>query len=75
MLKFIWDDTKRERNLKVHGYDFADAEHFDWDNADIGETYSSRTGRRRLAATGFFGDEIIRSSFRPSARRVTPSSA
>ncbi len=26
MLKFVWDENKRQKNLKKHGLDFADAE-------------------------------------------------
>lgn len=65
MIRLIWDESKWDRNRRVHGYDFEDAYDFAWDDALIVETYPSKTGRRRLRATGLLGDVLVTIIFSP----------
>ncbi len=34
-MKIIWDEPKRLANIEKHGFDFADIDGFDWENAII----------------------------------------
>jgi uncharacterized DUF497 family protein len=65
MIRLIWDESKRDRNHQLHGYRFEDAYDFDWDDALIIAAYPSRTGRRRLRATGWLGDTLVTIIFSP----------
>lgn len=65
MRGFEWDEVKRDSNLELHGLDFADAHLFEWEGAHISQTYASRTGRRRLQATGLFFGQVITIVFSP----------
>jgi uncharacterized DUF497 family protein len=51
-MRFVWDDSKRQRDLEIHRMDFEDVYEFDWERAQVTPTYPSRTGRPRLIATG-----------------------
>jgi uncharacterized DUF497 family protein len=51
-MKIVWDEPKRQRNVESHGFDFADAVRFDWNNAVVKPSYASARGRARFAATG-----------------------
>lgn len=31
-MEFEWDEAKRQSNLRKHGLDFAEVDHFDWDD-------------------------------------------
>jgi uncharacterized DUF497 family protein len=59
MRHLIWDDRKRDRNLRVHGFDFEDAYDFEWTQADISQTYPSKTGTLRFLATGRLGGRMV----------------
>ena len=52
MYEYEWDEKKRERALRVHGVDFADAERFDWDSADIREDTRQDYGETRFLSIG-----------------------
>lgn len=65
MNEFQWDDSKRQSNLELHGFDFADVYLFEWDEADISPTYPSRTGRSRLQATGLLFNDLVTIVFSP----------
>lgn len=50
-MRLVWDEAKRLANLDKHGFDFADAIFFGWEDAMIVRTHS-----RRLKAIGRFED-------------------
>ena len=78
---FVWDEAKRESNLRKHGLDFRDA-HFVYDNPDKCTYESSRQGERRSLDLAFAvvkglllalvyterGDDVRVISFRPASR-------
>ncbi len=64
-MRLVWDESKRERNLRVHGFDFEAAYDFWWDDALIVATYAGKGGRRRLRATGQLGDRLVTIVFSP----------
>ena len=78
---FVWDEAKRESNLRKHGLDFRDA-HLVYDNPDKCTYESSRAGERRLMDIAFAvvrglllalvytnrGDDVRVISFRPASR-------
>ena len=65
MLKFVWDERKRLRNHALHGFDFADAADFGWEDADVRVSYPSRLGRARFVATGPLGSRLVTIVFSP----------
>ena len=78
---FVWDETKRQSNLKKHGLDFKDA-HLVYDNPDKYTYDSSREGEHRLMDVALAvihgkllaliytgrGDDVRVISFRPASR-------
>lgn len=58
-MQFIWDETKRKTNLRIHQMDFEDVYDFEWETARIAPTYPSRTGRKRQLATGWLRGEMV----------------
>ena len=78
---FVWDEAKRESNLKKHGLDFSDA-HLVYDNPDKCTYKSNREGERRWMDMAFAvvkgqllvlvyterGDDVRVISFRPASR-------
>jgi hypothetical protein len=78
---FVWDDTKRESNLRKHGLDFRDA-HLVYDNPEKCTYDSSRIGELRLMDVAMAvihgrllalvyterGDDVRVISFRPASR-------
>ncbi|WP_332305738.1 BrnT family toxin [Rhizobium sp. GR12] len=54
-MKIIWDEPKRLANIKKHGFDFADIDGFDWENAII-EKSLTEPGSSRFKAIGYFQD-------------------
>jgi uncharacterized DUF497 family protein len=78
---FVWDEAKRESNLRKHGLDFRDA-HLVYDNPDKCTYDSSRQGERRSLDLAFAvvkglllalvyterGDDVRVISFRPASR-------
>jgi uncharacterized DUF497 family protein len=59
LMKFTWYESKRQANLKKHGFDFADAQQvFDGpvmtveDDRDYG-------GEQRFNSTGFLGVRVV----------------
>ena len=69
---FDWDEAKRQANLAKHGVDFADADNFDWMNADVGEDERFPYGEPRLVATGPIGTRlhVLIFTVRGGARRI-----
>ena len=77
----VWDEAKRESNLRKHGLDFRDA-HLVYDNPEKCTYASSRAGEPRLMDLAFAvvrgrllalvyskrGDDIRVISFRPASR-------
>ena len=78
---FVWDEAKRESNLRKHGLDFRDA-HLVYENPDKCTYDSSREGERRWMDIAFAvvkgrlltlvyterGDDVRVISFRPASR-------
>jgi uncharacterized DUF497 family protein len=78
---FVWDETKRQSNLKKHGLDFRDA-HLVYDNPDKCTYDSSRAGEHRLMDVALAvikgrlltlvyterGEDVRVISFRPASR-------
>ena len=78
---FVWDEAKRESNLRKHGLDFRDA-HLVYENPDKCTYDSSRAGERRWMDIAFAvvkgrllalvyterGDDVRVISFRPASR-------
>jgi uncharacterized DUF497 family protein len=60
MFRFVWDEIKRQKNITLHGLDFAVvAENFDFLNALIEPSYPSQSGRARFTAIGPLEDDLI----------------
>jgi hypothetical protein len=78
---FVWDEAKRESNLRKHGLDFRDA-HLVYENPDKCTYDSSREGERRWMDIAFAvvkgrllalvyterGEDVRVISFRPASR-------
>jgi len=64
-MKIVWDESKRQRNIESHGFDFADIVRFDWNDALVKPSYASAKGRARFAATGFLEDDLTTIVFSP----------
>lgn len=78
---FVWDEAKRESNLRKHGLDFRDA-HLVYENPEKCTYDSSRKGERRWMDIAFAvvkgrllalvyterGDDVRVISFRPASR-------
>ena len=58
-MRFIWDEAKRQANLKKHGVDFTDAERVFADStftfADDREDY----GEQRWVTLGLLGVQVV----------------
>lgn len=54
-MKIIWDEPKRLANIEKHGFDFADIDGFDWENAII-EKSLTEAESSRFKAIGYFRD-------------------
>ena len=54
MRMITWDETKRRRNLKDHGIDFADLEDFFGRNLLTREDLRDAYGERRYQSVGMF---------------------
>lgn len=52
-MEYVWDETKRQTNLRVHRLDFETIRRFEWRTAIFRPTYSSEYGNRRFMAIGF----------------------
>jgi len=78
---FLWDETKRDSNLRKHGLDFKDT-YLVYDNPEKCTYESSRAGEHRLMDLAFAvvrgrllalvytkrGDDVRVISFRPASR-------
>jgi len=83
MVRFVWDEIKRQRNIDLHGLDFAvAAAEFNFKDALIEPSYPGKDGRHRFLAIGPLGDDLTSLvfsrlgneaiaiiSFRPASRR------
>ncbi|TNM65891.1 BrnT family toxin [Aliirhizobium smilacinae] len=59
MVRFVWDEIKRQKNIALHGLDFAvAAAEFDFKEALIEPGYPGRDGRHRFMAIGPLGDDL-----------------
>jgi uncharacterized DUF497 family protein len=58
-MKIVWDEPKRQANLATHGFDLADAELLDWDDAVVIPGHAAKDGRARFRAIGQLGDELV----------------
>jgi uncharacterized DUF497 family protein len=66
MVTFVWDDIKRQRNISLHGLDFATAaEKFQFLDALIEPSHPARDGRPRFTAIGPLDDDLITIVFSP----------
>ena len=52
IIRLEWDEAKRAANLAKHGVDFALAETFDFESAQIGHDERRDNGERRFMALG-----------------------
>jgi len=58
-MKFTWHEPKRSKNLKKHGFDFADAKQvFDGPTITV-EDVRDYNGEQRFNTTGFLGTVIV----------------
>ena len=48
--RYEWDESKRELNRRKHGFDFADLDRFEFDEAMISEDRFARYGEVRFLA-------------------------
>jgi uncharacterized DUF497 family protein len=64
-MEFVWDEPKRIANLAKHGFDFSDAENFDWRSAVVRPAKANRH-----AAIGFLRLEMVSVIFRPLGREA-----
>jgi uncharacterized DUF497 family protein len=64
-MKIVWDEAKRQRNIKVHGYDLAGSVDFEWADALMIQSYPSARGRPRFTATGFLKEDLVTLVFSP----------
>lgn len=55
-MDYEWDETKRQRNVSVHGVDFKDIEQWDWEGSLIAP--DPRFAEERYAALGLIGDRL-----------------
>ena len=67
---YEWDETKRSINYGKHRLDFADVQHFDWDNATIEP--SDRRGEARFVAYGYLGNRmyVVVFTWRGGVKRI-----
>jgi uncharacterized DUF497 family protein len=49
---YEWDETKREKNLAIHGVDFSAIELFDWEDAIVEMDKGRSYDETRYAALG-----------------------
>lgn len=49
---FEWDEAKHERNMALHGLDFADVAEFDWTTALLKRDERQEYGEPRYIAVG-----------------------
>ncbi|UHC20464.1 BrnT family toxin (plasmid) [Methylobacterium currus] len=69
-MRIVWDEPKRQRNLRPepegHGLDFADVEDgFDFGSAQVTPTKPGRDGRRRYRALGYLDRRLCALFFSP----------
>lgn len=65
-MKFVWDEVKRQANLRKRGLDFADLEDgFEWDDMLVAPTYPGRDGRVRFIAVAMMGTTLTSVIFAP----------
>lgn len=57
-MKIIWDEPKRLANIEKHGFDFADIDGFDWENAIIEKSLAG-SGSSRFKAIGHFRNGTV----------------
>jgi uncharacterized DUF497 family protein len=69
-MRIVWDEPKRQQNIKDHGFDFALAIEFDWVRAIVKQTYPSSTGRARFIATGLLRGDLFTIVFSPLGREA-----
>ena len=56
----VWDEPKREINLRTHRLDFVDArEQFQWNTARISRSHPGEDGRERFVATGRLDGRLV----------------
>ena len=56
---FVWDESKRLRNLRKHGIDFADAEGVFRGFTVTAEDDRERYGEQRFLTLGQLGDQVV----------------
>jgi len=57
-MDYEWDEAKRRSNLAVHGVDFNDVVHFDWETAIEVEDTRHDYGEKRFIVYGLLGDRM-----------------
>ena len=51
-MQYEWDETKRRKNIAMHGVDFSAVESFEWESAVIRQGTRKDYGETRYAALG-----------------------
>jgi uncharacterized protein len=65
-MRTVWDELKRERNVREHRLDFADVDSFfDFAQSVVIPTYAGRDGRYRFKAIGTLKDKLVVLIFSP----------
>lgn len=59
-MEILWDERKRETNIRNHGLDFVEArDSFDFADALIEPTSPGSDGRSRFIAVGLLHDDVV----------------
>jgi hypothetical protein len=70
LMRYEWDNKKRERNLATHGVDFTEVNGFDWTEARIRLDVRKDYGELRMIAYGPIGDRLYQLVFTLRAHGV-----
>ena len=70
-MRVVWDELKRETNLRRHGLDFEDAStRFVFESAMIVPSYAGRGERPRFVALGPLDHRLVAVLFSPHGREA-----
>ncbi len=62
----VWDEAKRQIDIRTHRMDFADVrDRFEWNTALIVPSYPGPDGRERFVAVGHIDDRLVALVFSP----------
>ncbi len=67
-MRMVWDEPKRESNIRKHRMDFADADdRFEWADAVVEAAKPGPDGRPRFLAVGFLDGQRGHLGHQPTA--------